>query len=276
MSAVSPELIAVIARKLFARINSDPRTLSRIGDFVLGPDKLADGIKNILETGDLKLGDATEAGDFHDSMIEKVIEVVTRLQKGAPLLEADGLLGQMTLRFLMNRRFGHHNRSTEFLPQSTTRSEPGASGNALRYFVEDDRLPDVSGLTKKQVLQLLTEAWGSWKDVCKLDAKHAASRKEANVIIRLDQLKSQPTSVLAVADIGPPRTSQLDLTFDIAEVWTPSMFVTTAAHEMGHLLGIRHEDVAGPGQLMNDVLQEGIRFPQSQDITAVQRIWGAP
>ena len=273
MDPVSAELIAMLARKVFARQSANPSLLGHAGDFLLGPGKIAEGIKNLLDMGDLKLGAATDVSDFHDALVDKVIETVKRIQQETPGLDVDGVLGRQTLMHLLKRVFGHYNRPIESLPPSTTHSAPGAGKNELRYWIEKGRLPEVAGLDQTQVLQLLSEAWGSWKEVCNLDAKHAKSPEEANVIIRLRHLTDQPQSVLAVADVGPPRGFQLDLSFDLAEQWTAKKFQATAAHEIGHLLGLKHSSV--PRQLMNDTLHDDIMVPMDDDIRAAVAIWGA-
>ena len=270
MDPISAELLAVLSRKVFARIVSDPRTVHKAGDFLLPPAKIAEGIKNMLGNNDLKLGNVTEASDFHDGLVDMVMNKIKELQQGNPRLEADGLLGEQTLKFLLTRVFGHHNRDPETLPKSTTTSEPGKNGNALRYFIEQDRLPEVAGLSQKKVLKLLDEAWDSWSQVCKLDAKHAGSPEEANVIVQVKHL-NEPESVVAIADVGPPRGNQLNLTFDLAETWTETLFQTAAAHEIGHILGLHHSNV--PDQLMNAVLNDGIMDPQPDDIAKVSALW---
>lgn len=274
MDPVSAELIAMLARKLFARQAANPAVLAGAGDFLLGPGKIAEGIKNLLEMGDLKsvLGTATDVADFHEALVDKLIAKIEEIQKETPGLKVDGVLGRQTLMHLLKRVFGHYHRPIESLPPSTTQSAPGLGRNELRYWIEKGRLPEVSGLTQTQVLQRLREAWGSWKEVCNLDAKHAKSREEANVIIQLRQLTDQPQSVLAVADVGPPRGFQLDLSFDVAEQWTAHRFQATAAHEIGHLLGLRHSSV--PRQLMNDTLHDDIKVPMEDDISKVAAIWG--
>ena len=273
MDPVSAELIAILARKLFARQSMNPALISAAGNFLLGPGQIAEGIKNLLATGDLSLGSATEASDFSDALVDKVVEVVKRVQAGKPGLDVDGILGQQTLRFLLNRVFGHYNRPHESLPPSTTRSEPGVGKNAIRFFLDENRLPDVAGLSQGQAEQLLSEAWASWQEICDIDVKHSSKREEANVIIRVRPLTDQPASVLAIADVGPPRGRQLDLSFDVNEQWTPFRFQATAAHELGHILGLNHTAV--PNQLMNDTLHDNIMLPQTDDIKAAVAIWGA-
>jgi hypothetical protein len=92
------------------------------------------------------------------------------------------------------------------------------------------------------------------------------------VIINVKLLPGEHHSVVAIADVGPPRDRQLELSFDRAETWTPHKFKATAAHEFGHNLGIRH--IGEARQLMNETLHDDIDAPQKADIAAAVRIWG--
>jgi len=64
----------------------------------------------------------------------------------------------------------------------------------------------------------------------------------------------------------------LELTFDHTDAnWTEHKFQYTAAHEMGHLLGLDH--IAAKKSLMNDYMHEDFRTPQKADIAAIVKIW---
>jgi hypothetical protein len=128
-------------------------------------------------------------------------------------------------------------------------------------------------LTDIQTLILLTQAWESWALVCRINVKQTGNKGDANVIVNVRLLNDQPASVVAVADVGPPANRQLELSFDKAETWNAHKLQATAAHEIGHLLGINH--ISAPRQLMNDTLHNDIKTPQTVDIQEAVKIWGA-
>jgi hypothetical protein len=270
---VSEELIKVLARKVFHKYTSDDTIVREVGDLLLGPDKLAEGLTNLINNKLLNLGAATEPGDFRPELVDLVMKKLKELQGNTGILKPDGILGEKTLHWLLNRPFGHHTRPLDTLPKSNTTAAPDDRIHAVRYFIDNSgELPAIPNLPGNKVLKLLREALESWVEVCDLDVKQTGNRADANVIINVKLLPGEHHSVVAIADVGPPRDRQLELSFDRAETWTPHKFQATAAHEFGHNLGLHH--IGEPRQLMNDTLHDDIAAPQSADIAAAVRIWG--
>lgn len=265
---IAQAAIAVLARKLFQKYVADPTT-REIGDLMLDPDKIAEGLTKLVADGKLNLGGVTEATEIVDTVVNSVIERLKIIQQEAGVLKADGVFGERTLKWLFNRRFGHDPRPASSMPPSTTTSSPTDAIHALRWFLETE-LPKVPG---GKALKLLRTAWESWAEVCNIDIKQTFTRDDANVIVKYEVISGDP-SILATAQLGPPNGRQLELIFDKSEPsWTDQAFSGTAAHEIGHLLGLRHSTV--PRQLMNDTLTDIVE-PQSDDITRAQAIWGPP
>jgi len=270
---VSEELIKVLARKVFHKYTSDDTIVRSVGDLLLGPDKLATGLTNLINNNLLKLGDATEPSDFRPELVDIVMKTLKGLQSNTGILKADGVFGERTLHWLLNRPFGHHDRPIESLPKSKTTSDPSNDIHAVRYFIDNNsELPRIPNLPDVKVLKHLREALESWVDVCNLDVKQTGNKADANVVINVKLLPGEHSSVVAIADVGPPRDRQLELSFDRAETWTPHKFQATAAHEFGHNLGLHH--IGEARQLMNDTLHDDIATPQAADIAAAVRIWG--
>jgi hypothetical protein len=63
------------------------------------------------------------------------------------------------------------------------------------------------------------------------------------------------------------------LVFDDTETWDEDKFVATAAHEIGHLLGLRH--AAGKGQLMSP-FRSSIKKPTKEDVKRLAEVRGRP
>lgn len=267
-------LVAVLAKKLFDAYVDDDSIVKSVGDLILGKDDLAKAITKLIDDKLFDLGGATKASDITEDLVQRLIRRIRELQSGTgEHLKPDGVLGERTLHWLFNRVFGHHTRPKTALPKSNTSVLPGDGLHALRYFIEGDELPKVPGLTEIQTLILMTQAWESWALACRINVKQTGNRADANVIVNVRLLNDQPTSVVAVADVGPPANRQLELSFDKAETWTPHKLQATAAHEIGHLLGIHH--LSAPRQLMNDTLHDDIKTPQAADIQEAVKIWGA-
>ena len=270
---VSEELIKILARKVFHKYTSDDTIVRDVGDLLLGPDKLSEGLTNLINHKLLKLGDATEPGDFRPELVDIVMKTLKELQANTGKLKPDGVLGEKTLHWLLNRPFGHHDRPLDSLPKSKTNSSPDDALHAVRYFIDNNgELPQIPNHPDVKTLKLLRTALESWVDVCNLDVKQTGNKEDANVIVNVKLLPGEHSSVVAIADVGPPRDRQLELSFDRAETWTPHKFQATAAHEFGHNLGLHH--IGEANQLMNDTLHDDIATPQKADAAAAVRIWG--
>ena len=134
------------------------------------------------------------------------------------------------------------------------------SGRSIIFFV--DELPDlVDGNPETE----LDAAWLSWNLVANVKARRTRKRENANVIVTRASIDSTQGGILADATVGPPDGSLMELRFDTGEdgTWTKSKFLATCAHEIGHLLGLHHDD--GPGALMSAYLNEAIFAPTARD-----------
>ncbi|HZL87106.1 MAG TPA: hypothetical protein VFB96_01910, partial [Pirellulaceae bacterium] len=236
--AVSPFVIA-LAKKLFDVYADDDSLVKDAGDLLLGKDDLVTAITKMIDDKLFTDGiGKTKAAEATDELVPKLINLLRGLQSNTgEHLKPDGVLGQRTLHWLFNRAFGHYEEGRP-RPKSNTSVRPNDGMHALRYFIEGDELPTIPGLTEIQTLILLTQAWESWALVCRINVKQTGNKADANVIVNVRLLNDQPTSVVAVADVGPPGNRQLELSFDKAETWNAHKLQATAAHEIGHLLGI--------------------------------------
>lgn len=263
---ITAELAAVLGRKLLLKyLNGDgvPRPAD---DLIPKSDEIAKSLMQFVEEFGLDLGGITEPGEVTDSVLTLITKGVKKIQQDTRRLKADGVIGARTARWTFGKRFGHHNRSIQSLPESASKVIPGKASRGdkvptIRYYLEDE-LPAVPN-----ALKLFREAWDSWSEflVMKTIQTDVGDKGNANVIVKQGRF---PGSVVGKGDIGPPDNRQLNLTFDITESWTALEFQATAAHEIGHLLGIRHAHVAASNQLMNDFLDPGIITPQKFDIQA--------
>jgi hypothetical protein len=153
-------------------------------------------------------------------------------------------------------------------PSNTPVPQPETSDmRAIRWWFEPGSLPAVPDGDAEV---LLRRAWVNWIMVAEIDCQKALTRQGANVIIKQANIDNRSGGVVADAHVGPPNGMVFDLRFDIAETWTADKFEATAAHEIGHLLGLRH--ATSGGLLMSPTYQPGIREPRDGDRIALGQI----
>lgn len=257
--SISAELAIALGRKLVLKYLTGDGVARPADDLIPKAEEVAAGITSLVDEFKLDLGGITEPAEITDKILKLVIKGVKGIQSETGRLKADGVIGHRTRRWLFGPRFGHHDRNIETLPESATKVAPSQANPMILYFIEDP-LPPVPSAVK-----LLREGFEAWTTKLRLGANQTELRDkgQANVIIKTGVF---PGNILAKADVGPPGNRQLNLTFDITETWTVPDFRATAAHEIGHLLGIGH--VTEKQQLMNNFLDPEIDKPREFDIAA--------
>tara|TARA_Y100000310_G_C20476302_1_gene712582 strand:- start:165 stop:839 length:675 start_codon:yes stop_codon:yes gene_type:complete len=135
-------------------------------------------------------------------------------------------------------------------------------------------------------------AFDSWSEVCPLTFKQVGLRDEFDLIISVGSRRVEgfgnKGGILAWAQLPPVKNFNgiLLSKFDLAENWVlpetkvdgifPSDGVIlrcVAAHEIGHLLGLRHS--TDPNALMYPYINNSLK-PKDDDIKAIQKLYGKP
>lgn len=184
----------------------------------------------------------------------------------------DGILGRFT-RGLADRFRGCDEARRPTKP-ATGRAD-GAAGLGLLFFTLEDNLLNLSvgGMSAEE---MVNNAIAAWTTELALTMKFVKDAKDANIVMRLggDPSFGVAGGVLAVGTIGGPNKNfQLELKFDQAEHWTsPTSFITTCMHELGHNLGLMH---LPPGSLMAAFKDETILKPTTVDLNAAKVLWGS-
>lgn len=284
---VSKPLIEKLARKLAQKYQDDGIATDPSGDLIPGADELTVGLTQLISEGKLDLGGATEASEFKTALLDLVVKQVKQLQEdsGGQLLP-DGVMGRRFLKWVREhpKCGGTDRRPTPPGPAARTNS---SGRHVIRYFIEEEtradgtkgpKLPRLGvGASTNLALAHMSIAFESWFMHLNLEVSQTGDPADANLLINTDLLPGAPDNYLALTDIGPGPAMgrQLRMTFDKTESWTPLMFQATAAHEFGHVLGIRHRDVRQPNQLMNDSISE-IATARQFDIEAARKLnWGS-
>lgn len=135
------------------------------------------------------------------------------------------------------------------------------------------------GLEALQALGALAEAWNLWAGVCGIKPTFTSEWEAANVLITTSEIHGAYTS-LANSDLYDGR-QHYRIVFNRNNPWviaeTPERgkidLVRVAAHEIGHVLGIRHPP-EGIDCLMAEKYSARVRSPQEWDIARAVEFYG--
>ena len=134
-----------------------------------------------------------------------------------------------------------------------------------------DSLP-FSEAIAREALEL---AFLYWAEHAAVRPRYVASANQARVVIGFGQIDG-PSRTLAWSEMPcDARTRQVRQMFDNREQWVVSErplmgeidLVRTAAHEIGHALGVPH---IGGGNLMQPQYSNAIRKPQAGDVAEIK------
>lgn len=153
---------------------------------------------------------------------------------------------------------------------------------AVRYWIDYASAAQIRPpLSADAVSAAIRQAWGWWAEGLDIEPAEVADAKSAHLVMSFDRnvfgRADGPLGVLAACELGDGTTKQKRLVFDAAERWTAGppaanqlSLPTVGCHELGHWLGLGHDDPTAPA-VMRPSYSAALPREQPRDIArAVQ------
>ena len=157
-----------------------------------------------------------------------------------------------------------------------TWSQPGGKGNPVNITYSYSNLFDgsIQGINNADMKAAIEEAFGVWSSVAPLNFTEVQD-SASNSQIRIGQEYIDGRSGTLAFAYAPTNG---DIRFDNGENWNKSLFLETAVHEIGHSLGLNHENTNSA--IMNPTIKNrfnglGSAFLLQDDIDGIHSIYGS-
>jgi Matrixin len=259
--------------------SSDSEVKSAWNNRNIGQGELAAGLAKLKLSRilDLELINDIADSDVRLKLALSAVKSFQRLAKVKP----DGVFGRFT-RGRVAKFFGcdEERKSKDQLRgeglaafQANTSTQSDHSEFLLRYHIAPELARFRPVGSERTGKELIAEARFAWIQHLNLVMRITDDPQEANIIMIWHNFDG-PGGTLGDAHIGGRTTGQqLRLRFDENESWSEKMFLNTATHELGHILGLTHSS----GDNMMSPFQEADRGAKlsPQDINDMRAIWGA-
>ena len=160
---------------------------------------------------------------------------------------------------------------------STTGSkwfQPGGIGSPVNLTYSFSDFGNFNGISSEEAKASIVEAFSLWSSIAPLHFTEVEDSSDDSQILISQDVIDGPGGTLAFAFFP----SVGDITFDSDENWNTSTFLETAVHEIGHSLGLGHEDDVEA--ILNPSIQHrfdglGSSFLLQDDIDAIQSLYGS-
>jgi hypothetical protein len=157
-----------------------------------------------------------------------------------------------------------------------TRSDGKADGRGATVvtFAFDDSF-SVGGLSTERAKSLFVTALQTWANYSPLEFVELADPGSGDRVDIFTQSSAIDGQGKTLAFTYFPSIG--DITFDTGEAWSENIFLETAVHELGHALGLDHED--DTQAIMNSILRNrytnGGTFLLEDDINGIRSLYGS-
>lgn len=211
--------------------------------------------------------------------ISVIVGEIKKIQRDLGLRD-DGFFGRLT-----NERFRKFMRACAVDESTPTGLVTGGDAQKFNkglpkpmiFYHANDKMVNAQPFDGKSSMYLLENAWGLWQQYADVFVRRVLNENDANVRIELGKIDGIGNT-LGLAHLGGPeklKTLQLRLTMDANEDWNAARFLSSTAHEIGHILGLQHSP--DPDQLMHSRLNfmDPVQVPGSDDIAQIKTEWGA-
>lgn len=225
-------------------------------------------------------------GALHDGEYDDATEKAVRLYQNCFGLPLSGQIDQATLCEMAKPRCGFVD--IPFMGMFTTISRWEKSELIYKFNSFSTKM------AQADIERDVAAAFGLWSEQCDLNFTQAVDEDTAGDAVDIDILFATgehsdespfdgPSGVLAHAYFPPPNGGPLagDAHFDDDENWTCNVsdtqgidFLTVAAHEFGHSIGLGHSRQRGA--LMFPSYSGTQRFLAQDDIAGCQSLYGPP
>lgn len=143
---------------------------------------------------------------------------------------------------------------------------------------------DLPGLTRDQTIALAGNALAKWAKVCGIQPQRVDDPTQARIVVTTKAIDG-PRGVLGETELPTQGMRQVRLWLDSSDNdWTLAYppepgkinLQLVTDHEMGHALGLIHEQRPGVVAVMNPTYNVSLQALQPSDIQAAQARYGPP
>ncbi|MDP6446649.1 MAG: matrixin family metalloprotease [Pirellulaceae bacterium] len=232
------------------------------------------GLRSLVASGDLSLTALAGVASL-DARVGLAIEAIKVVQRFGGLKVIDGILGRKTRSAMKSFRSCNDTTKSN---KAVTGAGKGMSGLGVLFFHIQPKLasraiPTASGGSETAQF-VIGNALDAWIIGGKLNlvTQFVDDPSDANVLVVQENIDG-PGNTTGIAHIGGKGIEQqLTCRFDENEEWNEAMFLNTATHELGHILGLTHEP--GPGHIMSAFQDLSVKHPTPRDLERMQTEWG--
>ncbi len=224
--------------------------------------KIAKLVATVLLPLLIGVGGGTQMGSPKTIEVEKRVEVPQPQPIGADEHAAP-------INYEGSRYHGGHDHNH---PENVESNGVRWPTKQLPYWVDYSTVSQLRpAVTNDAVSGAFKQAWNWWAEALDIEPQEVADRSQALVTIRFERMDG-PNGVLAESYLADGTLRPKSQRYDASERWTVGppangllSLPTVACHELGHVLGLGHDDPTAPA-VMRPVYSASLPREQVRDI----------